>query len=620
MNLFKLGMLPFLIIILLCASCTKEEDLVGSAENFTQLYDIGGNMPEPLLKEEIQVLSEEDEVIGSTEFKCTTEQQSISAASGGTDGFPLFAPNNAVIYPGAMLQGNSIHTGNPDLIALKRGAGTISTDIIDGNSQSTVQVPLINRGNVIAAMNTIVGEGSQVVPANFGLKIVDIQSREQFALELGVNVNSTYVDLESNLSYSSSEEKSSFMVNLEQSYYTMTYDIPVSKESLFAPEVSLDDLSQYIYEGNPATYISDVTYGRIFYMLIESTSSQHDLKIAVESTFSKLKTEVEADIDINYFESLESVTYSIYAYGGESAGTIQAAGVANMEELVDILAETTDIKSAKPVSYVVRNVADNKIVATQLATTYEVENCVIASVNGTLPMLEHWTGGVIEAMGPVGAAYAEKNNSDQFILFNKDGDQYVRSTNGELSGPFSINELYENDVPFEIGAACVYKPSSISFISEKIIAFDLDGINYATATNGVWSNSKSIAQFGDGVHPFNLTGVGAIAHAPFESDAGFFDPNGLNNYHFNAEGNKYAHWYAKIGSATVDHFTGVHPLSDWGINDSVTNEISAVGAAIGFDQGNDHFTILFNKAGTKYIVYGNVNGDEPREVVGPFDL
>jgi thiol-activated cytolysin len=616
-----------LLATLMAIGCNKmeEEPTPGPAGSFQAVFNTGGTLSTPTTSSTAQTLSQEEVLIGNTQFTCTTQKLEISAASGGDSGFPLFSPNAGVIYPGAMLQGNSLQNGNPDLIALERGSGIISTDILDGNIQSSFEVDVIAKGSVTDAINNIIAGSTGIVPANFNVKIRNIQSREQFALELGVDVNSTFADLESNLSYSSDISKSTFMVNLTQSFYTMSYDIPVSRENLFAPDVTPEDLQEYVYEGNPATYISDVTYGRVFYMLIESTSAQHELEVAVNSTFSGLRTKVQADIEVDYFSSLENVTYSVFAYGGEASGTLQATGVSNMEDLVDILAETVDIGSGKPLSYVVRSVANNQIVATQLSTEYEVENCQITGVVGTLPMLEHWTGNVLSTLGPVGAAYTQSLNSDKFILINQAGDQYLRSIGGTLSGPHPINDLLGDELPFDgIGAACMdYK----FFNADRLLAFDLSGINFAVFDNGSWGPVNSIASFAGGMHPFNLTGVGAMAHAPYVLGVGANASGGDNTYHFNAAGTKYAHWYSIRNSSGIghipmlyEHFTGVRDLYEWGVDYSITNKIPDVGAAIGFQQGDDHFTILFNKAGTKYVVYGNVNGDDPYEVVGPFDL
>ncbi len=614
-----------ILLLIFTVSCKKDNDLNPTPDDgtFTAVFNAAGNFAAPTISETSEILSQEDVLIDNTEWTCTTKKYDISAASGSSDeGFPLFSPNAGVIYPGAMLQGKSLGNGNPELIALERGSGTISTDILDGNIQSSFEVDVIAKGSVTDAINNIIAGSTGIIPSNFNVKISNIQSREQFALELGVDVSTTFIDLESKLNYTSDVSKSTFMVNLTQSFYTMSYDIPTSRENLFAPSVTPEDLKEYVHEGNPATYISDVTYGRVFYMLIESTSSEHELDAAVSASFEGLTTTAQADINVNNFSSLDNVTYSVFAYGGEASGTLQAVGVSNMEDLVDILAETAHIGSGKPLSYVVRSVANNQQVATQLATEYEVENCVITGVNGALPIVAHWTGNVLSAIGPVGAAYCQSYGSDKFILINQDGDQYMRSTDGTLTGPFPISDLLGN-VPLDgIGAACMdYKETN----ADRLIAFDLDGIKFSVYDNGGWGPVQNITSYAGGTSPFNLTGIGAIGYAaPVPIDFNPFDglnPGGDNNYQFSKQGsNKYVRWYSHFGAINTENFTSVHDLQDWGVDGSITAKIPDVGASIGFKQGNDHFYIHFNKAGTKYIVYGNINGNNPNEVIGPFDL
>ena len=62
----------------------------------------------------------------------------------------------------------------------------------------------------------------------------------------------------------------------------MAFDPPQGAAGVFAPSVTADDLAPYAAQGNPPVYVSGVTYGRIFYILFESSSSQMDLEAAVK--------------------------------------------------------------------------------------------------------------------------------------------------------------------------------------------------------------------------------------------------------------------------------------------------------------------------------------------------
>jgi len=323
---------------------------------FQAVIDNAGPMPEPAESENSETLGTTTEMVDGQNWTCTTEQQSIETAGGGNEGFPLFSPNSDVIYPGNLLQGNSLNQGTPKIIAVERAGGTISTDVLDGNIEPDVTVDAIKKSSVTGAINQIIDGSTGVVPANFYMKVKNIQSREQLALELGVDVNSSFVDLESKLGYSSDTQKNTFMVNLNQTFYTMSYDIPTSLDQIFAPSVSPDDLARYVGEGNPATYISSVTYGRIFYMLIESTSSRTEMDAAINASFNGVTTDVEVDMKIDYVAELDELSITVFAYGGEASSSLMTVGKTQLDELSALLAEGSDIRAGKPISYVVRSV------------------------------------------------------------------------------------------------------------------------------------------------------------------------------------------------------------------------------------------------------------------------
>ena len=542
--------------------------------------------------------------IGNGTFNCSTVTYSVDAAGGGDSGFPLFNPGADVIYPGSMLQGNSLNKATPNPIVVERAGGTISTDIIDGNLQSFFEVDEVKKSSITDGMNNIIANSGGSIPSNFYMKIENIQSREQFALALGVDVNTAFTDIESKFGYSSDTERSSFLVSLTHSYYTMTFDLPTSLDKLFAPSVTPEQLANYVGENNPATYISQVTYGRIFYMLIESSSSQSELQIAIDGAFSGVAADVDVDLDISKFSSLDNVTYSVFAYGGEAGPTFELVGQTDMVKLRNGLKESTSLGSGKPLSYVVRNVADNQIVATQLATQYDVVECEQVSTEGTLPSVIHWTNHpLLDNFGAITAAYADDN--ENFILVNAQG-QWLKSSldvtgEGQLEGPYEMDGL-----PFStVGATC-----RINGPGGKLYVFNGLGNQYsALDLNGVWGPVFNISEWFGGDIPFATAGVGALAYQGY-------DGNYQTQAHmmYDKLGTSHARGYWNTTIFQPNHYPG-------GVTsglDFIGNRIDGVGAALGFEQGNSGVSIFFDLSGTEYVVHGDFgSGYETR---GPFSL
>lgn len=597
----------FLFIGLMSSGC-KKDPIDGDMLSFRTVVDEGGAFVEPIQERTTSASQEYEEDREGVIWKCTSETVSVKEGAGGNEGFPLFSPNSSVIYPGNMLQGKSLDQATPDIIAVKRAGGTISTDVADGNIQSSFTVDEIKKSSVGDAINNIIAGSTGVVPANFSLTVKNIQSREQFALELGLDVNSTFVDVESKLNYSSNSSKNTFMVNLNQSFYTMSFDIPTSLDELFDSSVTPEDLARYVSSDNPATYISDVTYGRIFYMLISSSSSRTEMDAAINASFNGVATKVDADVDVSYMSSLKELTVNVFAYGGESSSSLLTIDVGgDLGKLATLLGKSGIIESGKPISYVVRSVYNNQIVSTQLSTQYDVTNCTPSGANGAPPYTEHWTGQVISRMGPVGAAF--NTYGTDFVLVSKDGGQYMTSSTGVLEGPFPIDELGTEPCPFEnIGAACNIDGNQNGDYFLQI--FDGTGTQYSylSPSTGKYLSVRPISDLANGDNPFGGVGIGAAAFR-------HKDPLGpASRYLFNKTGDVVVNYYNNPNS-----FGNPWPLYEWGPDGSVTEHFEKVGAAIGFYIGNLRYFILFNDLGTQYIYYGNLNGNG-EEVIGPFDL
>ena len=138
----------------------------------------------------------------------------------------------------------------------------------------------VTRGEI----NDIIADNSGVLPAAFTYQSAQVQSREQMALRMGVNVSTLTTDVRARLSINTDTSYSSFLVELNQRYYTMAVDMPTSTGALFAESVSPGDLARYVTPDNPATYISSATYGRRFYLLIESTESASEMQASIRAS------------------------------------------------------------------------------------------------------------------------------------------------------------------------------------------------------------------------------------------------------------------------------------------------------------------------------------------------
>ncbi len=579
----------------------KEENL--EAE-FSRVVTDAGEFEDPETSEELVEETETNEVIDGEVWNCTTKTYDALRGGGtGRDGFPLFNPNASVIYPGSLLQGKSLKKATPDVIAVERAGGTISYNLNNGNLASSFTVEKVAKSSIQDGMNNIIANSPSDLPANFSFNYSQVQSREAFALNMGVDFENAFAEVSADFDFSTEKEYNRILVELKQNFYTMSFDIPTSLKGLFDDSVSPEDLAKYVQAGNPATYISDVSYGRIYYMLIESTSTYTEMNAAVEAEFQAVAGSAEVDIDASYLNDLSEIKIKVMAFGGESESTIRTIG-GNLSELVNLLAESSTISTGLPLSYVVRSVNTNQIVGVQLATQYDVTECTPASGPGGEPIhTAHWKGQVLSRMGAVGAAYCVQGT--EFVLISVDGKEFMRSSNAQLEGPFPIEDLYEGEYPFGndgIGAAC--NTSLGSSTDNTIMFMSQSGLFYNYVLDGeTWRSSlNNIENLAAGENPFAVNGIGAMVFRSYNGGPS-------DRYMINRDGTEYSRY-----SNNPNQFNGTYDISEWG---NGTLPFETVGAGIGFYLGNNRQYLLFNKAGTQYVISNEELG---WGFIGPFDL
>ncbi len=366
--------------------CGNSDDPVapGQPGDFDGVLKTGGEFEVPVPENE--VLEEETilETVGNEDFFCTTTRYSVVEAPGE---FPQFDPNAEVIYPGNLLQGNSLGQATPNPIPVRRGGGVVVMTILNGSDSVSRTIPVISLGSALQAQNEIIAGANNTLPARFTFTLEEVRSREEFALALDVGVNNLFGSVDASLDFHHDFEYNRFVVKLVQSYFTMAYEIPTSVEDFFAVDVRPEELEPFVGPGNPASFISSVTYGRIFYLLIESTASSTKIEASLDASFRTAAAGGQLGVDAEYVKDLDNVKISAYALGGESESAISSI-TTDFETLKLFLAQGGQINTGVPLSYVVRSVAHrDRIVSVAVATEYDVTSCTPVGESFDNPIL-----------------------------------------------------------------------------------------------------------------------------------------------------------------------------------------------------------------------------------------
>jgi thiol-activated cytolysin len=609
----------FTLAFLLILSCRKEDDGLDYS-TFTSAIEAGGDFPPVKRSESTQPTGQSESREGDEIWTCRSELVSIEDALGGDNNFSLFSPNANVIFPGNLIQGKSLYKASPDEILARRGGGDITISILDGADVSSVYVDEIGLGSVTIAANEILSgkDKNSVIPSNFQFDKSIVQSERELAFKMRADYENAWASVSGRLSFSSKTSYSRMLVSLHQTFYTLSFTAPPVIDDFFGPDARPEDLKRFIGPGNPPCYISSVNYGRIFYMLVESSASESDLETAVNASFEGLTSAGGGSAELSQLEKFEEVRIKVFALGGDAATTIEAGGLTktNLHKLNDILKRATDIRTAVPISYKAQSVKTNEVVSVKLATDYERKMCTVTSALPPPAATQHWSGVTNLLRGPVGALVRlqapdiGQSVDVPHVFFDTTGRRCVLDYKGELRGPYENyydltrdnfgTYIKSEDVPFAVGAGGTRLINSHGILSTETIFINKVGNRYSSRKTGALSDPRLVGNH-DYLDHFETEGISAICD---------WYPFGLITV--NKQGKRY-HLNPYISIATSSE-SDVSDLTGGKDNNKFLDGISAISRL------DDYVLATIDKSGTRYMVVDLKESPDNIKFFGPFKL
>jgi thiol-activated cytolysin len=357
-------------VMLTLNSCKKDVSPVAERVSYAEVIQSGGDFTDFQNHKILTNITNSSIPVDSGNWNCTNSTWNV--LQGNTD-FPIYDPNVSVVYPGSLIQGASLNSATPDVIAVRRGEGTVSIDIVNGSAAVAVPIAEIKKSAISQALNDIMANNNHIMPARFTLKHEVVKTQEELALGLGLNFSAWGATVAANLGFAHNTNATHYLVSLKQTFYTMSFDIPYDYNSLFHPTVKPMDLAKYVGPGNPACYISDVTYGRVFYLLIESTSSSDSIAAAITASYNT--DTINGTINASYLSSLQNLNVKVMSLGGDVTSTFSTIDVTDLPTLTSMLGQSANIQTGVPLSYVVRTVYNNRLVKNKIDMEYTVNDC-----------------------------------------------------------------------------------------------------------------------------------------------------------------------------------------------------------------------------------------------------
>jgi len=283
-------------------------------------------------------------------------------------------PSSDVIWPGAVIQGESARDGDYVPLAGKRAPLTLSISLenIQGKRVATIESPRLS--SVRQAVGEILAQDlTGSTPARISFSIEDIHDSRQLALAVGASVGSGNNMIKAQFDFSNANNRSRVLVKFIQIYYTIDIDLPENPSDLFARDANLSGVSKDLGGISPL-YVSSISYGRMAFFSFESSADSESLKAAVTASCKVLLGGTSGEISVSDNTIMSNASISATIIGGNGATAVNA--VRGFEGLkLHLLAGGNYDKNspAAPISYRMRYLSDNTTARFVLTDEYEAK-------------------------------------------------------------------------------------------------------------------------------------------------------------------------------------------------------------------------------------------------------
>lgn len=346
-------------------------------------------------------------------------------------------PSTDVIYPGALIDGNSITTGEYQPINLKRGPATLSTSLITKDQGSSIVVPEVTLSSVRSAVSVLLNKDlAQAAPAQLTFQMIEVFSENQLLASVAAGVTSSKIDIKGKFDFSSSSKTSKILIKFVQQYYSIDVNAPIKPSEFVSNENDMDAVRAQIKDAAPC-YVSSVKYGRMAFFYIESSESSKILKAALEATFNggAVSANLEASIEKSQVVTNSKISGTIIGGSGADAGKA-ISGKAQMLEYITNGGNYSKDSPGAPIAYKLSLLSNNKMFRMVKATKYVIRECLKTTRGITITKMKSWDlDGQIFGTIIVALKYDGEVGEVTRTLFSKGRDQAINMGQNAESEP-----------------------------------------------------------------------------------------------------------------------------------------------------------------------------------------
>ena len=266
-------------------------------------------------------------------------------------------PGTSDIYPGALVKGDSLFQEEQTGIAVERGSLKLAGNLT-GTDQSVINSP--DYPAVRAGIEKLLAPVKDYSAKTLDYHMTRVDNQQELNNVLGAGASLPGIKLTDTLENQFSDKKTHIVIELNQTFFTISADPPKSPELMFAKGADMSDLGSY----SPA-YISEVDYGKKVVLIASSDMEEETMRNELSAGLSLIKG-IQIQNETKSKKTRSEINGSLIMIGGSSKGNeglfqSEHSSFADcIEEMNSFInQDQTILTDLVPVSYGMKYVADN---------------------------------------------------------------------------------------------------------------------------------------------------------------------------------------------------------------------------------------------------------------------
>jgi hypothetical protein len=301
---------------------------------------------------------------------------------------------NPQLWPGNLIQGKYLQEGQFTPITARRAGGTLTISglTFEGpDAKTSIDISDQDRmreSTVSTAINKLLSQKILNTQATSSFQASSVYSSEQMAFAMGVDGRFSTVSFKASMSVDTSGKKNTVLARFTQIYYTVDFEDPETRYSVFAKGRDFDVEDDQLGGDNPPLYIKQVSYGRTLYFLASSTESSTAIKAALEGAYGNKDAGnyVGANANTSYQSVMANTSVAYFVMGGDAVTALTPITAEDPAKMYDAVkkviadhssAEVGSANRGLPVAYSINYLTNRAPASMGYATSYDRTDCAI---------------------------------------------------------------------------------------------------------------------------------------------------------------------------------------------------------------------------------------------------